>query len=254
MSLRRLLLVLPFAALVGCNAPSASITPRVIELGLSGDLAATTGGNSGSSSIEALGLDQDLRRFNPRADLVVGPMRLTAEGFQGEYRGQGTLEADFVLDGITLTAGSDVASRLDLGFLRAVSTFDLPIPGPVDVGLGLGVTLFDVDLELESELSRVTSDELVPVPYLAGRVGADFGRVGAELLVGYLEISAGDVRAKYLDADALLRVRLFGQGVRGYLVGGYRWILLDLAYDDGDERVSVDVRLTGPFLGLTIAF
>lgn len=249
-------LALAALGLAGCAAPSIDVALRAQQLELSGDVGASNSDSVATSSASQLGLDDDPVAVSPRVDLVGGPLRLTVDGLLVDYDGEGTVDADFTLGGVTIAQNSDVVSQLDLGLSRVTATFTvLPLPF-VDLGLGLGLALADFEAELEDTNTNevVTTSEVAPVPYVAARASASFGPVDADLLVGFLDVEVGDVDAKYLDVELLARVQLFSAGVQGHLVGGYRWIGIDVSYDDGDDRVRADLELDGPFLGVAIGF
>ena len=242
--------------LAGCATPTIDVALRAQQLELSGDVGASNANSVTTTNASQLGLDDDPVVVSPRVDLVGGPLRLTVDGLLVDYDGEGSVDADFTLGGVTIAGNSEVLSRLDLGLTRATATFTLlPLP-VVDIGLGLGLALVDFEAELEDSNSNdvVRTSELAPVPYLAARASASLGPVDADLLVGFLDVDVGDVDVSYLDVELLARVKLFSAGVHVQLVGGYRWIGIDVAYDDGDDRVRADLELDGPFLGLSIGF
>jgi hypothetical protein len=42
-------------------------------------------------------------------------------------------------------------------------------------------------------------------------------------------------------------------GVAGHLMLGYRWLDLDLEYEDSGEEVELDATFQGPYLGLVLS-
>lgn len=251
--LRTVLLASPLA-LCGCAAPCIDVALRAQDFELDGALGASSSGVVATSSTDSLGLDQDEGAFSPRADLVAGPMRLTVDHVGVEFEGDGTVEVDFEFGGETISAGADVASRLDLGITRAVATFTILPLGVVHVGLGVGVALVDFEAELVEDLTatRIATDETAPVPFVAARVGGGIWRIDFDVLAGFLDVEIDDVDARYLDVEAMARLRLFDAGFHGDLVAGYRWMDIDVAYEDDGDDVDADIELSGPYIGLSI--
>ncbi len=249
-------LVLPLVS-AACTAPGVDIALRAQQLDFKGDLGASSGNTVATSTADRLGLEDDPIALSPRVDLVGGPLRVSIDAFQVDYDGTGTADADFTLNGVTINAGTDVDSKLDLGLARAALTFTILPLGIVEFGLGLGLAAADLDAELRDvndPSNAVSIDEVAPIPFLAARLNAAFGPVSAEILAGYIELDIDDVDARYLDIEALARVRLFDSAVRGHLIAGYRFVALDVTYDDGDDRVRADLELAGPYIGISLGF
>ncbi|MEZ5976677.1 MAG: hypothetical protein R3F34_00430 [Planctomycetota bacterium] len=259
MSFRRLiaLAALPLV-LAGCSAPSFEVTPRILNLDLDGSFRAGSGASNSSSSWDRLGLDDEPTDFSPRLDLYAGAMQLTFDAAQGRYSGNGALDGQIDLDGVTIPASASVDSDLDFGIYRLTSTFDLLPSERGQLGIGVGLAAVDVKASIVDTLTTnsANTDELVPVPYAALRAGVDFGDLEVQGLLGVLSLDVGDNEATYVDADVYARYFLLGgeDHVRAAIVLGYRSIDLDVSYDDGDDRVDFDVQVSGPYLGVTVVF
>lgn len=250
------LAALAAVSLAGCATPAIDVALRAQQLELSGDVGASDANSVTTTNASQLGLADDPVVVSPRVDLVGGPLHLTVDGLLVDYDGEGSVDADFTLGGVTIAQNSQVLSRLDLGLTRATATFTLLPLSVVDIGLGLGLAFVEFEAELEETNTNevVRTSELAPVPYLAARASTSYGPVDADLLVGVLDVDVGDIEVRYLDVELLARVKLLNADVHVQLVGGYRWIGIEVAYDDGDDRVRADLELDGPFLGLSIGF
>lgn len=247
---------------LGCHAPSLDVTPRVLFVELDGSLAADRTSGSLTASQETtwdrLGLDDSVTAFSPRADLHLGPIDLTLDYVASDFEGTGTTDAELELDGITIAAGTDVESKLDLAVWRLSSTFDFFPTDFADLGLGLGIAAVDFDAAIVDPLGNATisADEIVPMPYVAVRGGLDWGDLEAEALLGVLAVDAGEYEASYLDLDLFVRYQVFGGSSRASvsIVGGYRLVELDAEYEDDNDRVAFDTSISGPYLGATVTF
>jgi hypothetical protein len=245
-------------AAAGCQAPSLDVTPRFVKLDLEGDLAASSGALSGASNWDRLGLDDEPTSFAPRADLHAGPLDLTLDYAAASFSGTGTTDSQLELDGVTIPLGATVESELDLATLRLTSTWDV-VPGDlVTLGLGFGIAAIDSRARIEDTLTNnvVDSDEIVPLPYGALRLGFDFGPLELEGLGSVLAIDVGDAEASYIDVDALARWRVLGGDDRISLsiAAGYRFADIEIEYDDGTDTVAIDAQISGPWVGATVTF
>jgi hypothetical protein len=252
--------VLIAAALLlgGCQAPSVDLMPRLMRLDLDGDFAASSSAISAATTWDELGLDDASTVFSPRADLHMGPFDVTLDYAAADFSGQGTTGAQLELDGITIAAGTAVESDFDLAVWRLTSTYDFFPTEVATVGLGVGLAALDIESSVVniSNSDRITTDEVVPLPYLALRGGMEWGNLEAQGLLGLLSLDVGDAEASYVDLDLFLRYRLLGgeDHMRVSLVLGYRYADLDAEYDDGSDRVAIETRISGPYFGGSVTF
>ncbi len=246
------------AAMCGCSAPSLDVTPRVMWLDLEGELGASTGAISGTTSWDRIGLDEEPTAPAIRGDLHAGPLDLTVDAMAVGFEGTGETDAQLDLDGVTIPIATTVDSELDLAALRLTSTWDL-VPGElVTIGVGVGLAVVDVSARIENTGNgdTIESDEIVPLPYGAVRIGLDLGALEFEGLGSILAVDVGDSEASYLDVDALARWRILGgeDRVNLSIAAGYRFSDIEIEYDDGSETVRIDAQLSGPWVGATITF
>lgn len=246
------------AAAGGCSAPSFDVTPRVMWLDLEGELGAATGGVTGTTSWDRLGLDEEPTVPAVRGDLHAGALDLTIDAMAVSFEGTGQTDAQLELDGVTIPAATAVDSELDLAALRITSTWDLVPSELITIGIGVGLAVVDVSSRIENigNGETIDSDEVVPLPYGAVRIGLDLGALEFEGLGSVLAVDIGDSEASYFDVDALARWRILGGAdrVNLSLAAGYRFSDIEIEYDDGSETVRIDAQLSGPWIGATITF
>lgn len=245
-------------ALSACSAPAVYVTPRVAQIGISGDIGIQQGSNlDAKASIDSLDIDDDSSVLGGRVDLLaLGHWTFSAQ--QSSHSGEGTADAQLSDGTVTISAGDPVKSEIDFGVYSGAWTFDL-VPGDtIEVGLGLGVTVLDVNAHFTDQATSGTikSDELVPVPNLVGRLGANLGPVELSGLVSWIDLGYRDTDASYLDVDAMARVRIFGDSNRfsGHIAAGYRFMDVKANYEDSGNSVGVDVEFSGPWIGLSVSF
>jgi len=244
--------------LLAACTPHLRVSPRYGEVTLDGDISISAPGVSAANDFSDLGLDQEEQELHGMVDFKWGLPHLTIGTVASSFSGDGTLEADITFGGQTITAGTDVRSNLDFGVDTAVITFDLAPTDMVELGLGLGVSLVDFDARFRDLTTNevVSTDEQVPIPVLAGRATVWIGDFEASVLLSAIEADVEGDKATYYDLDAYLRYHLFGFAKHGgaSIMVGYREAALDVEYDDGDDRVELDLSFSGPYAGIQISF
>ena len=257
-SLRRIaLLTLGLGALASCSIiPDARAALRYQPLEAEGTFGASGGGISSNSSFDQLGLGDNEDTISPRGDISWGPFDLMVSAFQLDASGNGQVSGEIDLGGVTIPAGENVASELDLTQAVALLTWDLVPTDLVDVGLGVGVTYLDLDFALTGEISGTSrTAEEVPVPVLAARAEVEFGPLTANVHLHGIALDLDGVDAMYLDADAFLAYRLKELlGFEAQVQLGYRHIEVEFEYDDDGSQVDADLELSGLYLGLAVGF
>jgi hypothetical protein len=253
------LLLLVGASCFACATPQTSVGVAAVPLALDGGFGASAGAATIQSTVEDLGLDDEELGVHPRLDLDWEDTHLSIGWLGAGFAGSGTTTDDVTIDGVTINAGTPVDTRADLAAITGVFTWDVVPVGPGDLGIGLGVTLLDIDLEMVSQLdsTRLASDEILPLPVLTARLDLHRAPVAFGASVGGIDVSFDEGAAQVLDIDAFARVQLadgIGGGLSANLIGGYRSFSADGHYDDGATRVEADVRLAGPYLGLSLSF
>jgi hypothetical protein len=241
----------------GCAVPQVAVEPRYGPVDIEGEVGISSGSTSATNDVDAVGIEDDDGAFGLRGDFKWGSPHLSVDLQQSVHDGDGVLEADLSQGGVTIPAGTAVETDFELGLYSAYLTFDL-IPGDFELGLGFGVAGVDLDFESTDQTTgeSIATDELLPVPMLAGRAGIGLGPVDLEALVGAMAYDSGDTDVTLVDGHASGRWRILGDGDRmsGALVGGLRYVMIDAEYEDGSDDVSGDLEVLGPFVGLRLQF
>lgn len=247
--------ILPLLILTaGCSAPHFALEPTYGRLESKGDISLTEVGQPrAANSLDRMGLAERDESFGLRADFEWGAPHLTLGTQRGEWAGAGTVDEFGAITGSAVA----VDSRAELGFHRALLTFDvLPLP-MLELGLGLGVSAVDVEAQVVDALDsrREEIDEFVPIPVLAARLGLAVWRLEFEALAAGMGIEISGDEAVYFDLDLAARFALARGGpLEALLSLGYRRIDLDLEYEDDGEKGEVDVVVDGLYVGLRLAF
>jgi len=245
--------------LAACSTPRLDVIARVEQAKLSGTVGETTSG----SPVEDIDVDDDLgmgdtsNEFGGRADLSFGPGKWTFAYSPASFSGNGTLSADITEGGVTIPAGTAVASDLTLNVGTALWTYDFVPSEMGEFGLGLGVHALDFDGVVTDGASTVRQDYTIGVPVLAARGGVAFGSFDISALVSGLQVKDGTDEATFFDADVMGRWRFFG-GVDGRvafsLVVGWHRTDMELDYTDSSDHVKADLSVAGLYYGLSVGF
>jgi hypothetical protein len=171
-------------------------------------------------------------------------------GQQSTHDGTGTLDSG--LGGIP---AGDVASDLDFGLYTGAFTFDFFPTDLLELGVGLGLSYVELDASFEGGGEVEATDEAVPLPVLAARLGTRFWRIDASLQGSGLAWSYDGDDILLIDLDLMVKLRLLGgeDHLAGHLTAGYRWVQLELDYDDGSDAAEADLTFDGPYVGLTLS-
>lgn len=251
--LARSITALLLLTLAGCNiVPDARASLRYQPLDLSGDFAATTGVATTASSFEALGLGDSVNTVSPRAELSFAGFDLMVSAFEYSNDGSGTAQGSIDLGGTTISGGEMVTTDLDLTNAVAQITWDVVPTDLVDFGIGVGVSYIDLGLTINGAISGTGStEESLPVPVLAARAEVELGPLTANVHVHGLKLEYDGTDATYIDADLFLSYgfsELLGVDAEAQL--GYRFITLDLEYEDGSDNIDANLEFSGIYFGL----
>ena len=259
MRIHTTLALLALSLLGSCGLPKAGFTPRFVTFDIEGDLLVSEGGATLASDVETMGFSEDSNSFAPRADFEWGAFELTLAHSSTDHSGTGVADASLEFGGgDVILPGENIQNDFELGLTELIMTWDL-IPGDtIDFGIGFGATLADVDLtitSLDNPGIEYDTDESLPIPMIAGRLGVELGDFNAEALVSGLSVDVDGDKATVIDVDLGLRYNLVDLGgqVMGALTLGYRSFDLDVEYDDEDsgEEVDIDIGFSGPYFGLS---
>lgn len=240
-----------------CVVPSAALTPKLVRLEPDGSFGGSAPGVSSTNELEALGISEEDETLAVGAELKWAGARLALATVDTSYEGSGTATVDIDFGGTPISASTPVFTRMDLALHSARLTWDLLPTSQADLGIGVGVAVIDFDASVSSIPPAITlrTDELLPVPLVAGHVGTRWGDLALAGDVGLFEVEFGDESARVVDVDVGLSWRFLDLPGRlgGALVLGWRLIDVDAEYEEGPSVIELDMELSGPYLGLTIS-
>ena len=261
--MQRLLLPLLALPLFACSAPSASVGVHVGQYALDGDVglatAAAGGAVNATTSLDGLGLGDDSTSLGADVVINLGVPTLVLSAVQTDYSGNGTLAGDFEVDGVTLPAGTDVASALDVSMYQAFFLFEV-VPGDtVDLAIGLGVDMLDFDGSFTGDtdptagvaIETLTLDQPVPLPVAGARAAIALGPVDLSAFVTGAAFDFDDVEVSALDIDLRAGFSVFGP-LSAFV--GYRDNAIEVDYVDGTDAGRIDLSIGGPYLGVRASF
>jgi len=239
-----------------CSLPQVEVMPRYGWTSLSGDIGANSGNVNAKADLEDSGLDETEGTPGVRADFKFGAPHFVFQYAGVNFDGNGEVDATLDAGGVTIPAGADVATKLDLDIYSGVFLFDVFPGSMVEIALGFGGTVLDFDFRVEDDLTgeRIKSAETVPVPLLAANVGVQLGsfEISSTVSGAYVDYGKGD--GSIIDSDTFGRVRIFGgkNHIRASLVGGVRYIWINADYSDSGDDFELDLNLLSPYVGLEI--
>ncbi len=258
MRMRSLLQSCSLGLVASCSLiPSASITPRIGPRSVEGDILVTSGSTSTGSDAETLGLDREDALFQPRADVSFGPFDFMASFHDAHYEGEGTAESQLDLGGVIINAGDTVESELNVRYTSALFAWDLFPTDLVDIGIGLGASSIDFDARVTATSSgnTVESAEEIIVPLLVLRAEVELGDLKTNLYVSGLSGSYNDVDATLLDIDLFAQYIFWDLPLSyGAINAGYRYLAIDVQYEEDGSDVDADLEFSGPYVGLSFGF
>ncbi len=245
------------AALLGaCSAPALQLAPRLMQVDLEGEVGIASGSVSGTNDLERAGVEKDDSVFGARVDIDLGAPHLSVSTQASTHDGRGTLEFDLTQNGVTISAGADVDTAIDMALHQLALTWDLIPTDMVEIGIGVGVAAIDLDASFTEvgTANSIETDEIAALPVLAARAGVDLGRIDISLLATGLRYDIDGDEAQLLDFDLLGRLQLFGGDKRlaGFLLAGYRDASAEVEYEDGSDAIDADLTLRGPYIGLVL--
>lgn len=245
-------------ALLACGCqltPSLVVTPRLGMLDVGGDVFVSSSNASVATDADDLGFDDDGSVFEPRVDFSWGPAHVMGTVYSASYEGTGTAEGQLDLGTVTINAGDQVESVLDVTSVNLVTTFDLIPTELVDLGIGLGVRVIDFDGKVTSlsTSESIASNETFALPVAAARAAVGIGPFELSLVGSGLAGSYDGIEASVLDLD-LMGEYTFEEflGFHGALVLGYRYISVAVDYTDSGSDVDADLDFQGPYIGLSL--
>lgn len=248
----------PMVALlaVGCSGPRVDVMGRYGQFDVDGQFAATAGPITSSNTAAEVGIVDDDGYFGGRADFKWGMPHLIVSGQATDHSGSGVLSSTIDLDGTTITAGTAVDTTFDLGLYNALLMFDFLPTDVFELGLGFGIGALDLDAQFVGGGNTIATDETLPVPLIAACGAVQLSRFELAALLSGMSGSVDGNDLTYLDLDAFGRVGLIRPDDRGRisLLVGYRYLDIDLEYEDEGDNVLFDMEFQGPYAGLEVSF
>lgn len=249
--------LLPLALLASCGAPSLDATARYGLMGLDGDIRTDTSVGATTNGWDDLGLDDEEGAPGATLNLKWGMPHLSISTQSTGFSGTGIIESEIDLDGEIIGVGASVHSDVDLGVTSALLTWDLA-PGDFEFGLGLGIVALDLEMQFveDATATTATTDESLPIPVLAARVGLSAGSWEVAGTLAGLEVDVEGDSVSFFDLDAYGKYHFMGGEDRlgASFVFGYRETNLDIDYEDGADEVDAELGISGPYIGLRLSF
>ncbi len=245
-----LLAVLALTALPARADEIFSLKAGYQTLSPSGTFAAVRSGIGTHIDLEHDLPYDDSQGLTAEAALQFGAVRIAGGYLPLSFSGQGTLHQAIDFNGQTFTAGTVVASDVDLKLYDLAATLYLvnfdDLPVRFQLGPEVAVKIVAADLSFSDHTTGIkeSASSTAAIPTVGGRLRVGFadylGLVGR---VGYLKYSDNS----FLDAEAQVE---FSPLPMVGLYGGYRYF--DLKIDAGE--VLVDANFSGPFVGALVRF
>ncbi|MCP4649805.1 MAG: hypothetical protein GY853_06975 [PVC group bacterium] len=224
--------------------PSVDAEVKSSELGLLG---------SKININDDLGIDdsETIPSLKASVDLPLFP-EVIVSYFTIDGSGSKNITKALSFKGINYTAATNVTSSYDITHFEGLLAWSFLNQDFTKLGVVLGVKYFEVETSLKDNTTGITKKEdvagPVPVVGIIGAVGLP-GNVKLETLARGVVLEVGDVDAALFDVDLGLHYD-FNKFFRASL--GYRYFSIDA--EDSKENDTVDVKFTGPYIGLTGSF
>ena len=201
--------------------------------------------------VEDLGLDdsESVPAFKATVDLPLFPEILLSY-FTIDSNAQKTLTKNVVYKGTTYSISNLVNSSYDITHYEALLGFPLINADVAKIEVLIGAKYFEVETSLTtSGITQTDSiDGPVPVVGLMGDINLPSKFRFAGIARG-LALEVDDVDAKLYDIEAAIHYD-FNRFLRAS--AGYRYFMIDA--EDNSTNDSVDIKFTGPFIGMTGSF
>lgn len=203
--------------------------------------------------INDLGLDdsEGIANFKGSIDMPLLP-ELYLSYFSIDGSGSKNITKSLTYKGQIYSATNNVTSKYDITQFEGLLIFHMINLDAGRIGPLVGVKYFEVETELKDNTTGITKSESVdgPVPVIglaaAVKLPAKFRIEG---LVRGLSIEVDDVDASMFDIDFGLNYD-FNRFFRA--VVGYRYFAIDA--EDSGNNDTVDIKFTGPYIGISGSF
>jgi len=207
----------------------------------------TTDGNIIDSGVD-LALDDNELTAMPVVTIDILFFGFRLDGYSLKFTGTNQLNRSFTINGTTFQVNERVDSSIRIDNFRFMTVFTIVKAGPVKFALDLGVNTLFVDGTFTGENAGTASrSETLPVPVVGFIVNAKAGPVLFELDVSGMHATYNGDGGTLIDARFMVGFS-FLKIVSVHI--GYRHVFVDAAIDDW----SIDVRLSGFFIGIALSF
>ena len=160
-------------------------------------------------------------------------------------KGSGDASKSFTYNGTTYTGTADVTTNLNLDHTE-IALYWRVLDNVVGFDLGLNAKFFDGGIEITSSEGNVsdTFDETIPMLYAGLQFELPYGlRLTGDM--SYISYDGSSF------TDTLVKLSYTSDFALGVDVG-YRSFVID--YEDTTANEYVDIDISGPFVGLHLAF
>jgi len=193
----------------------------------------------------------DLRwRITPRHKLELGYFGLSRSGSR-------RIDRTIVFDDQTFPINASVSGEFDLDFLRLTYGWSFHNSGRSELGLSVGAYGVKLDAELRGNVGGVgeaveREDATVGFPIVGVYGGVELlPRLVLDGRLQYLQLDISDFDIRVTELSIALDYAIVDHVS---LNVGYSYLNVDVESDRGDFNGSIDMDITGPTVGLSVAF
>ncbi|MFH2138890.1 MAG: hypothetical protein ABII88_10320 [Candidatus Omnitrophota bacterium] len=203
--------------------------------------------------IDDLGIDdsETIPALKASLDLPLFP-EIIVSYFAIDGDGKKNITKTLSYKGVSYAASTNVTASYEITHYEGLLAWSFLNQDFGKLGVVLGVKYFEVETSLKDNTTGITKTEdvagPVPVVGIIGGIGLP-GKFRFEALARGLVLEVGDVDAALFDIDAGLHYD-FNKFFRAS--AGYRYFAIDA--EDTKENDTVDIKFTGPYIGITGSF
>jgi hypothetical protein len=198
-----------------------------------------------------LGDSENIPALTASIDLPLFPeILLSYFAISGD--GKKDITKNLTFKGVTYTVADNVSSSYDITQYEALLSFNIIDSDAGKFGLLIGAKYFEVETELKDNTTGITKSESVdgPVPVVGFVGGISLpAKFRIEAIARGLSLEVQDIDAKLYDIEAALHYDA-NRFLRASV--GYRYFMINA--EDTGTNDSVDMKFTGPFVGITGSF
>ena len=229
---------------------------RYSYLSPGGKMGVKKDGNANQTDLSDLGIDESTGTIGVSLGGQYGRPHFFFSGQESSYSGIGSTFKDISQGPITIPAGTEVSTTLDLGVYSFVGTYNL-LQGRYKLGLGLGLMALGLDVAYTSLVdgAQVQIDDTYPMPLLAVHTSVNWSRLELAALIGGAYFKYNDNEVGYLNADIATRYAfLRGKRWSGMVSLGYRYIGIYMDVFADNVGFKADLNFSGPYMGIRVKY